>query len=105
MISNDPSGLLHSSRATAAAASQRAPFIPHTLALCLLLAFAGQAAAAPAGGVVAAGAASIATGPGSTTITQTTANASINWQSFGIAAGESVQFKQPSASSVALNRV
>ena len=61
--------------------------------------------AAPAGGVVAAGGASIAASGARTTITQTTQNAAINWQSFNIAAGESVQFVQPNSSSVALNRV
>src|SRR5690606_10821990 len=61
--------------------------------------------AEPSGGVVAAGAATIGGAPGSMVINQTTSNAVINWQSFGINAGESVQFVQPSSSSVALNRV
>lgn len=65
----------------------------------------GAAHAAPAGGVVAAGSAGIASGASTTTITQTSQSAIINWQSFGIAAGETVRFAQPSASSVVLNRV
>ncbi|MDB5857424.1 MAG: putative heme-hemopexin-binding/utilization protein, partial [Ramlibacter sp.] len=81
------------------------PFVLAPLALAMLLTVAGAAHAAPSGGTVAAGAAGIATSGTRTTITQTTPSAVINWQGFGIAAGESVQFKQPGASSVALNRV
>ncbi|MDO9403409.1 MAG: filamentous hemagglutinin N-terminal domain-containing protein [Polaromonas sp.] len=61
--------------------------------------------ALPQGGVVAAGAAAMATTGATTTVTQSTANAVINWQSFSIAAGQTVQFVQPSVTSVALNRV
>ncbi|MCY7319959.1 MAG: filamentous hemagglutinin N-terminal domain-containing protein, partial [Ramlibacter sp.] len=81
------------------------PFALRTLAVALMLSFAASSQAGPAGGVVAAGSASIAVTGARTTITQTTQNAAINWQSFGIAAGESVQFAQPNSSSVALNRV
>lgn len=81
----------------------RPPFALAILAWSLLLSV--QAQAAPAGGVVAAGQASIATQGALTTITQTTPNAVINWQSFGIAAGEAVHFQQPGSNSVALNRV
>ena len=75
------------------------------LCVSLMLSFAAGVHAGPVGGVVAAGGASIATSGARTTITQTTQNAAVNWQSFGIAAGETVQFAQPNASSVALNRV
>ncbi len=61
--------------------------------------------AAPTGGVVSAGSASIAGGAGKTTINQSSQNAAINWQSFSIGQGEAVQFVQPNSSSVALNRV
>ena len=61
--------------------------------------------ATPQGGTVSAGSASITQGAGQMTITQTTPHAAINWQSFGIGTGQSVQFVQPSRSSVALNRV
>jgi filamentous hemagglutinin family protein len=60
----------------------------------------------PTGGTVAAGDAAI--GPqtnGSITINQGSANAVINWQSFNIGAGNSVNFVQPGASSAILNRV
>ncbi|MDB5941280.1 MAG: hypothetical protein JWQ13_846, partial [Ramlibacter sp.] len=89
----------------ATAAAGCAPFAPRLLALSLMLSFAASGHAAPAGGVVAAGGASIASSGANTTITQTTQNAVVNWQSFGIAAGETVQFVQPNKSSVALNRV
>ena len=75
------------------------------LSLALMLAWGGLAMATPTGGVVSAGSASITQAPGQMTITQSTPNVAINWQSFGIAAGQSVQFVQPGSGSVALNRV
>ncbi|MDB5911614.1 MAG: filamentous hemagglutinin [Ramlibacter sp.] len=86
-------------------AGLRPPCVPAVLALSVLLSLAGAAQAAPAGGVVAAGTAAISTSGARTTITQGSASAVINWQGFGIAAGEAVQFKQPGSSSVTLNRV
>jgi filamentous hemagglutinin family protein len=77
----------------------------HQLSFALVLVFSALAQAAPTEGVVTAGQASIGGTPGRMTVTQTTAHAAINWQSFGIRAGESVQFVQPSSTSVALNRV
>ena len=76
-----------------------------TLAVALMLTCGTGAFALPTGGVVVTGAAGITTGAGATTITQTTQNAAINWLSFNIAPTESVQFVQPSKSSVTLNRV
>ncbi|WCM26666.1 filamentous hemagglutinin N-terminal domain-containing protein [Sphingomonas sp. QA11] len=61
--------------------------------------------ALPAGGVVASGTATIATAPDSVTITQTTARAIVNWNSFNVASGNSVVFHQPDAGSATLNRV
>ena len=75
------------------------------LAVSLMLACGAGAHAQPTGGVVSAGSATIGGTSGAMTITQTTPNVAINWQSFGIRAGESVQFVQPGSSSVALNRV
>jgi len=80
-------------------------FAINALSACLMLTFGASVHALPQGGVVAAGGATIASGASATTITQSTANAVINWQSFGIAAGQTVQFVQPGSSSVALNRV
>jgi filamentous hemagglutinin family protein len=79
--------------------------VPPVAAGLLLMGVCGPTWAAPTGGVVTGGAATIATSGNTTTVTQTTNKAAINWQSFGIGAGEAVNFVQPSASAVALNRV
>ena len=86
-------------------APSAARFAISTLSACLVLAFSAPGHALPTGGVVAAGAAGIVNSTSATTITQTSANAVINWQSFGVGAGQTVQFVQPGSSSVALNRV
>lgn len=75
------------------------------LAVSLMMACGAGAHAEPVGGVVSAGSATLGGTSANMTITQTTPNVAINWQSFGIKAGESVQFVQPGSSSVALNRV
>ncbi|WP_417069668.1 filamentous hemagglutinin N-terminal domain-containing protein [Niveibacterium terrae] len=60
----------------------------------------------PSGGQVVAGSATITNGaPGTQNIFQQSNRAIINWQGFSIAANETVNFVQPSASSVTLNRV
>lgn len=82
-----------------------ANFAIKALSACLMLGLGAAAHALPTGGVVAAGGASITSTASTTTITQSTANTVINWQSFGIAAGQTVQFVQPGSTSVALNRV
>ncbi|MDP3756801.1 filamentous hemagglutinin N-terminal domain-containing protein, partial [Polaromonas sp.] len=82
-----------------------ASFAVTALSACLMFGLGASAYALPTGGVVAAGGASITSTASTTTITQSTANAAINWQSFGIAAGQTVQFVQPGSTSVALNRV
>ena len=61
--------------------------------------------ARPTGGQVVAGAASIAAGPTTTTITQSTHRAAIDWHSFDVGRNQSVNFRQPSATSLTLNRV
>ena len=60
----------------------------------------------PTGGSISAGTGSI-TGQGtnSVTINQTSDKLAVNWNSFSIGSGEKVQFIQPGASSIALNRV
>ncbi|ART50725.1 filamentous hemagglutinin [Acidovorax carolinensis] len=93
-----------SSCTAAAGAGER--FSLKLLAISLMMACGASGAyAQPTGGVVSAGSATIGGTAGAMTITQTTPNVAINWQSFGIRAGESVQFLQPGSSSVALNRV
>jgi filamentous hemagglutinin family protein len=61
--------------------------------------------ASPTGGSVTSGSATINQSGSTTTINQSSNKASINWQSFNIAPSETVNFVQPSASSVTLNRV
>ncbi|MBC7453648.1 MAG: filamentous hemagglutinin N-terminal domain-containing protein [Massilia sp.] len=75
--------------------------------LALLAGVVSQPAlAAPQGGQVVAGSATLqAPTGGSTLVTQSSQNAIINWQSFSIGAGETVRFVQPGASAVMLNRV
>ena len=64
------------------------------------------AAAGPEGGTVVGGAATIqGQGGPAVIVNQSTSSAVINWNTFNIRANESVRFNQPSASSVALNRV
>lgn len=65
--------------------------------------------AAPQGGQVLSGEASISQaivgGQRVTTINQSSSKATLSWQSFSIANGESVRFIQPSANSVTVNRI
>ena len=87
---------------------RQARFALSTLSSALLLALATPAFAqsmAPTGGQVIAGQAGIVQTGNQTTITQNSALAIINWQSFSIGANQTVQFVQPGTSSIALNRV
>lgn len=64
------------------------------------------ALAGPTGGVVVSGEATISTpGAGRTVIDQGSHSVQLNWNTFDVAANESVQFQQPSSSAVALNRI
>ena len=60
---------------------------------------------APQDGVVSQGSASIAVQGATTTITQTSPKAIIDWKSFNIGVNETTTFKQPSVNSVVLNRI
>ena len=71
---------------------------------CQLLMF-GPAWAAPQGGQVTSGAAKINQSGNVTTINQATQRAAINWQSFSTRPQETVNFHQPNAAAIALNRV
>jgi filamentous hemagglutinin family protein len=64
-----------------------------------------MAQALPTGGQVVAGSGQISQSGTQLTINQGSDRLVTNWQSFNIGAGHSVQFNQPSASAVALNRV
>ena len=88
--------------------SHKIPFISprlSRLSLALALAFASLAQAAPVGGVVGVGGATISTSGSTTNVLQSTPKASINWQSFSVAPSETVRFIQPSSSAIMLNRV
>jgi len=87
---------------TRAAAVRRA----FAFGLAFAFAFVTDAAyALPTGGEVSAGTATIQQSAGAMTVNQASDRAAINWLGFGIGAGESVRFNQPSSSSIMLNRV
>ena len=67
--------------------------------------FGQSAHAAPSGGEVVAGNATISQQALETLINQTSSKAVINWQDFSIDPGELVKFIQESQSAVTLNRV
>jgi filamentous hemagglutinin family protein len=95
------------------AARTQKPFRPHPLALEISRVFTATAIfaavplaiAAPQGGTVTAGQASIQHNGALTTITQGSQRAAIDWRSFNVGAAETVNFVQPNASSAILNRV
>ncbi|MBG0812558.1 filamentous hemagglutinin N-terminal domain-containing protein [Methylosinus sp. H3A] len=74
-------------------------------AIAAILALPSFALANPTGGVVVDGAATISSTPNVTNVVQSTNRAIINWQGFSIGVGETVNFLQPTAMSVTLNRV
>ncbi|WP_131913573.1 beta strand repeat-containing protein, partial [Celerinatantimonas diazotrophica] len=63
------------------------------------------AVALPTGGSVAAGQVSIGTSGHTTTVTQHSDQAIVNWQSFSVGKGASVHFIQPGRTAAILNRV
>ncbi|MEM9055970.1 MAG: filamentous hemagglutinin N-terminal domain-containing protein, partial [Pseudomonadota bacterium] len=76
------------------------------LATFALTVCAGSAQAGPQGGEVVAGVGNIGrAGNDVTVISQQSQRLSINWDSFNVAAHESVVFQQPGSSSIALNRI
>ena len=63
------------------------------------------AGAAPQGGQVVSGSGSISASGATTTINQASDKLSLNWQSFNVGMAETVNFVQPSASALAVNRI
>jgi filamentous hemagglutinin family protein len=80
-------------------------FLFETASLYSLLILSAPVFAAPQGGSVVAGQATISQSGSTTNINQSSNNAVINWQGFSIGASETVNFNQPSSSSATLNRV
>lgn len=79
-------------------------FKPLALSLAIGL-FGASVYAEPTGGQVTAGAGMINQAGTVTTINQQTQNMAIDWHSFNVRANEAVNFNQPNASAIALNRV
>ena len=75
------------------------------ITLGVVAASAAGATNLPTGGQIVAGAGTISQSGNTLTITQNTAKLATDWQSFSIGQGSRVNFVQPSASAVALNRV
>ena len=75
------------------------------LVVSILLGSVTLSVAAPSGGTVTSGTAYIIQSGTVTNVNQSTQNATINWQNFSIANGETVNFNQPNASSITLNRI
>ncbi|MFG1343516.1 GLUG motif-containing protein [Xanthobacter autotrophicus DSM 431] len=92
-------------RAQAGFAGRRRPVFATMTATAALLTLQQPAVAAPQGGNVVAGSATISQSGNTTTINQSTNKAIINWQNFSVGKQETVDFNQPSSSSVTLNRV
>jgi filamentous hemagglutinin family protein len=65
----------------------------------------GGALAQPAGPSVIAGQAQVSSSGATTFVNQSTSKAIINWQDFSVGAGATVQFNQPNAAAITLNRV
>ncbi len=61
--------------------------------------------AAPSGGAVVGGAGSIGQSGATTTINQSSQHMAIDWQSYNVGRDERVQYIQPNASSISLNRI
>ena len=86
--------------------SQQARKVRRALAAAgLTLAAPSAWAVLPTGGTVVAGQATINQAGNALNINQSTDKAAIDWQSFSVGQGNTVNFVQPNASSVALNRV
>ena len=94
------------SRARRSFRTPAALLLATTALTCPVLIKPAFAQSTPTGGSVAAGSVSIAQ-PSAThlTITQSSQSAVVNWQSFSIGQGSSVDIIQPSSSSAILNRV
>lgn len=71
----------------------------------VMMATGTLALAAPGGGQVVSGTGSITQNGSTTTINQSSQTLNLNWQNFNVASHETVNFVQPNASAVAVNRI
>jgi len=71
----------------------------------MLAGTAGLAFAGPTGGVITGGSGGIETSGSATNISQASPRLDINWQTFSTESHESINFTQPTAEAIALNRV
>lgn len=69
------------------------------------LSWVPYAHAGPTDGVIVGGSGSISQSDLTTTINQNTSSLAINWNSFDVGVNETVNFVQPTSSSIALNRI
>jgi filamentous haemagglutinin family N-terminal domain len=105
-----PASELAKSKGVGTSRSRRSAMVRVPLMLSLLsaslgvsgLAWAGNA---PTGGQVVSGSGQITQSGNVTTIQQDSQTLSVNWQSFGIGANQTVDFLQPGSSSIAVNRI
>ncbi|CAM3827759.1 filamentous hemagglutinin N-terminal domain-containing protein [Parendozoicomonas haliclonae] len=79
--------------------------LANTLVPMMLMGSALPAFAGPEGGTIVAGAGEISVSDKTTTIDQDSSKLAIDWSSFNVAEDERVQFLQPSASALVLNRI
>lgn len=85
---------------------KRVPMLALTLLASAVAAMVGTAhAAGPVGGQIIAGSGSIQQSGLITNIQQNSPTLQLNWQSFNVGADQTVNFLQPGASSIAVNRV
>jgi len=83
----------------------RRVFMLSALAVSLGMTGLAQAGSGPTGGQITAGSGLIQQSGTTTTIKQNSQALSLNWQSFNIASNQTVDFEQPGANSIAINRV
>ena len=85
--------------------NNRRRLIAAAMSLTTVTTILPDALASPTGGQVVSGTATINQSGNTTTINQSSNNVSLNWASFDIGTGQTVNFVQPSATSVAVNRI
>jgi filamentous hemagglutinin family protein len=85
--------------------SARRKLVAARLSLTAITLTSPFALAGPTGGQVVSGAGTISQSGATTTIKQGSQNLSLDWTTFNIAPQETVEFVQPSASAIAVNRI